>query len=51
MFWPSFYSGAQLITPAITTAVTTAVSASAFAAAMWEYEDNTDTETDGEDGE
>jgi hypothetical protein len=46
MFWPSFYS-AQLITPAITTAV----SASAFAAAMWEYEDNTDTETDGEDGE
>jgi hypothetical protein len=47
MFWPSFYSSAQLITPAITTAV----SASVFAAAMWEYEDNTDTETDGEDGE
>lgn len=47
MFRPSFHSGAQPITPA----VTTAVSASAFAAAVREYEDNSDTETDGEDGE
>jgi len=43
----SFHSGAQLITAP----VTTAVSANAFAAALKEYEDNSDTETDGEDGE
>ena len=29
----------------------TAVSTNAFAAAIKEYEDETDTETDGEDGE
>ena len=47
MFQPSFHSGAQLMTPTITTAV----SAHAFAAAMWEYEDNADTKTNGKDGE
>ena len=47
MFEPSFHSSAQPITPAISSAV----SASAFVAAVREYEDNTDTETDGEDGE
>ena len=46
MFWSSFHSGTQPITPAISSAV----SASAFIAAVWEYKDNTDTETDGEDG-
>ena len=47
MFWPSFHFGARLITPTITIAV----SASVFAAAIWEYKDNMNTETDGEDGE
>lgn len=42
-----FHSGAQPITPVVTTAVST----SAFTAAIKEYEDNTDTETDGEDGD
>ena len=46
-FWLSFHSGAQPITPV----VTAAVSASAFAAALKEYEDNSETDTDGEDGE
>ena len=46
MFWSSFHSGTQPITPAISSAV----SASAFIAAVWEYKDNTDTDTDGEDG-
>jgi len=43
----SFHSGAQ----PITSAVTTAISARAFAAALKEYEDDSKTETDGEDGE
>ena len=47
MFWSSFYSCAQPITPAISSTI----SASAFIAAVQEYEDNTDTETHGEDGE
>ena len=45
-FQLSFHSGAQTIT-----SVVTAVSARAFAAALKEYEDNSNTETDGEDGE
>jgi hypothetical protein len=45
-FQLSYHCGAQPIT-----AVVTAVSARAFAAALKEYEDNSDTETDGEDGE
>jgi len=44
-FWLSFHSSAQPITPI----VTTAVSASTFAAALKEYEDNSETDTDGED--
>jgi cation transport regulator ChaB len=44
MFQPSFDSGAQ-------PTITTSVFASAFAAARQEYKDNTDTESDGEDGE
>ena len=44
-FQLSFHSGAQIIT-----SVVTAVSARAFAAALKEYEDNSNTETDGEDG-
>ena len=47
MFWSSFHSGTQPITPAISSAI----SASALVAAVQEYEDNTDTETHGEDGE
>ena len=43
----SFHSGAQPITPA----TTTAVSANAFAAALKEYEEDSETETDGEGGE
>jgi len=43
----SFHFGAQ----PIMSAVTTAVAAHAFAAALKEYEENTETETDGEDGE
>ena len=46
MFWSSFHSGTQPITPTISSAV----SASAFVAAVQEYKDNTETETDGEDG-
>jgi hypothetical protein len=46
-FWLSFHSGAQ----PITSVVTAAVSAGAFAAALKEYEDNSETDTDGEDGE
>jgi hypothetical protein len=42
-----FHSGAQPITPVVTAAVST----SAFAAAIEEYEDNTDTKTDGKDGD
>jgi hypothetical protein len=45
-FQLSFHSGAQPITPVVTT-----VSSRAFAAALKEYEDNSETETDGEDGE
>ena len=47
MLLSSFHSGAQPITPAITTAV----SANAFVAALKEYEEDSETETDGEDGE
>ena len=47
MFWSSFHSGTQPITPAISSAV----SAIDFVAAIREYEDNTETETDEEDGE
>jgi hypothetical protein len=43
----SFHSGAQ----PIASVITAAVSANAFAAALKEYEENSDTETDGEDGE
>jgi Domain of unknown function (DUF6532) len=42
-----FHSGAQPITPVVTAAVST----NAFAAAVKEYEENSETETDGEDGD
>lgn len=45
--WHRFHSGAQPITPAVTMAVLISV----FAAASKEYEENTDTKTDGEDGD
>lgn len=42
-----FHSGAQPITPVVTAAVLT----NAFAATVKEYEENSETETDGEDGD
>ena len=44
MFQPSF-------NPTVQPTITTSVFASAFTVARWEYKDNMDTETDGEDGE
>jgi hypothetical protein len=46
-FCLSFHSGTQPITPVITTAV----SAGAFAAALKEYEENSETDSNREDGE